>query len=120
MTAKSISLKVNKMSEPVKGIKGLVGRKSSKDVKFLGESVKISKLTVDQVTEIQALAKAAEESKDENSGMELLKLVIRAAVEGGEELTDEDFGGFPMDELSRVSQDIMKFSGIGAEAAKSN
>jgi hypothetical protein len=100
------------------GIKSLVGRKMSKDVKFMGENVKISKLSVAEVTLIQEQAKAAEDSKDDASGMELLKLVIRSAVEGGEDLTDDDFGGFPMDELSRVSQDIMKFSGIGSESVK--
>jgi hypothetical protein len=100
------------------GIKGLVGRKMQKDTKFLAETIKISKLSVAEVMEIQAKAKAAEEAQDDQSGMELLKLVIRAGVEGGMELTDDDFGGFPMDELSRVSQEIMKFSGIGAEAGK--
>jgi hypothetical protein len=99
------------------GIKGLVGQRMTKAVKFLNSDVKISKLTVDEVVAIQQQSKDLE--KDESLGLELLKTVIRSSVEGGEELTDEDFGCFPMDELSRLSNDIMKFSGMGQEQGKS-
>lgn len=114
MSAKSI--KVSNMSE-AKGIKALVGQRMTKTVKFLGGDVKISKLTVAEVLEIQAKAKDAE--KDENAGLELLKTVIRSAVEGGSDLDDSDFDNFPMDELSRLSNEIMKYSGLGQEAGKS-
>ena len=98
------------------GIKGLVGRKMTKSVKFMGEDVKITKLTVAEVLEIQEKAKAIE--KDETEGFNVLKTVIKAAVEGATELTDEDFNGFPLDELSKLSSEIMKYSGIGQEAGK--
>jgi hypothetical protein len=101
-----------------KGIKALVGKKMTKDTKFLGSTITISKLSVSEVTLIQEQAKAAEAAQDDMAGLELLKTVIRSAVDGGADLTDEDFDGFPMDELSRISQEIMKFSGIGAEAVK--
>jgi hypothetical protein len=105
-------IKVNKMS----GIKSLVGRKMTKSVKFMGEDVKISKLSVSEVMDIQVKAKEIE--SDESAGLELLQKVIRSAVEGGEDLADEDFQTFPMDELSKLSNEIMKFSGIGAEQGK--
>jgi hypothetical protein len=114
MNAKLI--KVSNMSE-AKGIKALVGQRMTKTVKFLGGDVKISKLTVSEVLEIQAKAKDAE--KDENAGLELLKTVIRSAVEGGTDLDDSDFDNFPMDELSKLSNEIMKYSGLGQEAGKS-
>ncbi len=104
--------KVNNMS----GIKSLVGRKMTKSVKFMGEDVKISKLSVSEVMEIQDKAKAVE--GDDTAGLELLKCVIRAATEGAEDLADEDFQTFPMDELSKLSNEIMRFSGIGADAGK--
>lgn len=103
------------MSE-VKGIKALVGQKMIKTVRFLNGDVKIAKLTVDEVVTIQAQAKELE--KDESLGLELLKTVIRSAVEDGQSLTDEDFNGFPMDELSKLSAEIMKYSGMGADAGK--
>jgi hypothetical protein len=105
-------IKVNSMS----GMKSLVGRKMTKSVKFMGEDIKISKLSVSEVMDIQVKAKAVE--GDESAGLELLKCVIMASAEGAEELADEDFQTFPMDELSKLSNEIMKFSGIGAEAGK--
>lgn len=101
----------------VKGIKSLVGRRMTKNVKFLDDTIGISKLSVDDVVAVQVLAKEVEQSKDEAAGIEILKLVIRKAAEGGDELTDEDFNSFPMDELSRLANDIMKFSGMAADAA---
>lgn len=98
------------------GIKALVGRKMTKTVKFMGDDVKISKLSVQQVLAIQEKAKEIE--TNDAAGLEVLKLVINAGVEGGEQLTDEDFQGFSMDELSKLSAEVMKFSGIGSESGK--
>lgn len=97
-------------------IKGFVGKRMSKTVKFMGEDVKVSKLSVAEVMAIQEAAKDID--KDDVSGFEVLKKVIESAVEGGSELTDEDFKNFPMDELSKLSGEIMKFSGIGGEEQK--
>lgn len=99
-----------------KGIKSLVNKKMTQNVKFVGEDVKISKLTVAEVMEIQDLAKVQE--TDDSSGFELLKRVIKMSVEGGEELTDEDFKSFPMDELTKLSQAIMRFSGVAGDQGK--
>lgn len=101
------------MVDIVKGIKGLVGRKMDKTVKFMGQDTKIFKLSVAEVMDIQARAKELE--NDEAAGFGVLKTVVMAGVEGGKELTDEDFQAFPMDELSKLSTEIMKFSGIGTE-----
>jgi len=98
------------------GIRGLVGKKMTKAVKFMGEDVKISKLSVAEVMSIQEHAKDVE--NDEAAGLALLQTVIRSAVEGADELADEDFLTFPMDELSKLSNEIMKFSGIGNEQGK--
>lgn len=97
-------------------IKTLAGKKMTKPVKFMGEDVKISKLSVAEVMEIQELAKKIE--GNETEGFSVLKLVIRSAVEDGENLSDEEFSSFPMDELSTLSNTIMKFSGIGNDAGK--
>jgi hypothetical protein len=101
----------NKMS-----FKDLVGKRMSKTVKFMGEDVKINKLSVAEVLDIQAKAKSIGENEQE--GLSVLKTVISSAVEGASEIADEDFNKFPMDELSKLSNEIMKFSGIGQEAGK--
>lgn len=98
------------------GIKGLVGKKMAKTVKFIGEDVKINKLTVAEVIDIQDQAKLS--ADDPQAGLELLKKVIRTAVDGASELGDDDFKQFPMDELSKLSNEIMKFSGIAGDQGK--
>jgi hypothetical protein len=98
------------------GIRGLIGRKMTKTVKFMGEDVKISKLSVSEVMEIQQRAKQVD--KNEEEGFNVLKTVIRSSVENARDLSDEDFNDFPLDELSKLSNEIMKFSGIGADQGK--
>jgi hypothetical protein len=111
--------KDNNMSAAI-GIKSFVGRKMTKPVDFMGDKVNINKLSVAQIQDLQSKAKEAEtgNSSDDDSGLQVLCVVIRAGVEGGADLTDEDFKEMPMDELSKLSAAIMKFSGFGAEAGK--
>jgi len=116
MTSKLVIPKISKVNNMAEGIKGLVGRKMTKTYKFMGEDVKISKLSVSEVMEIQERAKELE--NNDSAGLEVLKTVITASVEGAKDLSDEDFKNFPMDELSKLSAEIMKFSGIGAEQGK--
>ncbi len=101
------TLKDRKMAD---GIKGLVGKKITKELKFMGETVKISKLNVSDVLEIQELAK---NTNLEANGLDLVKRVIRLSVADANDLSDEDFDTFPMDELSKLSNEIMMFSGLG-------
>jgi hypothetical protein len=97
-------------------IKSLVGRKMTKDVKFMGENVKISKLKLSEVMEIQEHATKLKD--DDAMGIQVLTTVIRSSVEGADELSDEDFQQFPMDELAKLSNEIMKFSGVQGEQGK--
>jgi hypothetical protein len=98
------------------GIKGLVGRRVSKKFRFMDQDVKINKLTVSEVMQIQDMAKEAE--KNENEGFNILKMVIRLSVEDASDLSDGDFDTFPLDELTKLSSEIMKFSGINPEQGK--
>jgi hypothetical protein len=98
-----------KMAET--GIKGLIGKKMTKSVKFMGDDVKISKMSVSEVLEVQEKAKSLAENDGES--FEVLKTVIKLSVEGASELGDDDFNNFPLDELSKLSAEIMKWSGLG-------
>jgi len=106
----------------VTGIKSFVGRNMEKSVKFMGQDLKIKKLLVAEVLAIQAKAKELKlddnSDKSDSDGLDLLKLVIRSAAENGQALTDEDFQQFPIDELSKLSEEIMRFSGLGNEPKK--
>ncbi len=116
MTSKLVIPGISKESKMATGIKSLVGKKMTKTVKFINEDVKIVKLSVSDVMEIQNRAKISGE--DHDSGFDLLKTVIRMSVEGSDDLTDEDFDSFPMDELSKLSNEIMRFSGIAGDQGK--
>jgi hypothetical protein len=106
--------KVREMSS----MKGLVGRKVSKTVDFMGEKIKINKLMVSEVLDVQA--KAADSEKLETNGLDLIKMVIKmSATEDAADLTDEDFANMPIDDLTKLSDEIMRYSGLlGREAGK--
>jgi hypothetical protein len=123
----------------VKGIKGLIGRKVSKEVDFMSTKVKISKLSVEQVLDVQEKAKqiqvkaiAAEKTAkadldngtitvnvdDSDESLVIMRTVIGYSVEGGDQMTEADYKGFPLEDLSKLSGEIMKFSGLGSDAGK--
>jgi hypothetical protein len=97
-------------------MKNLVGRRITKHTKFLDEQVTIRKLSTAQALQIQAAS--AEMQPDDESQLNLIYDVIRAGVEGGNELTDEDFGTWPLDDISKLSAEIMKFSGLTDDSPK--
>jgi len=99
-------------------IKNLAGKRVQKEVSFMGTKLKISKLTVSELEAIQEAAKQIE--TDATKGYEVLKMVIKFSADGGSELTDDDFDGFAMDELSTLSGEIMKFSGVGASVGNAS
>ena len=100
--------KVSDMSE--NKLKSLVGRKVWRNIKFMGEDIRIKKLSVSEVVTIQNKAKELKEGDEAN--FEVLKQVLKFAMEGADDLSDEDFEGLPLDELSRVANEILKHSGI--------
>lgn len=92
-------------------MKNAVGKPVSKTVAFCGEKVTIKKLTVAEVQSIQA--KATEAAGDESASISMLKFVIGLSVDGGADLTDEEFADFPIDELSKLSNEVLEYSGLG-------
>ena len=99
-------------------MKNLVGKTSTKDVKFMDDSLQIRKLSIAAVMSIQELQKNNKDGETAESNIALLKLVVTKAVVGAEDLTDADFASFPLDDLSKLSNEILEFSGLGNVAAK--
>jgi hypothetical protein len=93
-------------------IKNLVGKQATKSVPFMGTQLNIFKLSVAQVGEITNRSRGLD-SADDDANLDLLFLVIQSGVDGGKELTKEEFSAFPVDELSKLSAAIMEFSGLG-------
>lgn len=95
------------------GIKQFVGQKLTRKVKFMGGEIEITKLSIEAVQEIQEKAKAVKENETEGFGM--LRKVIELSVADCADLSDQEFSSLPIDELTRLSGEIMKFSGLDTE-----
>ena len=92
--------------------------KVSKKVKFLGQDLEIVKLNVSSVLEIQELAKSvsAEEKDgktDDKASLNILVKFIKLGVPEFENLSEDDIFKFPMEDLSNLSNEISKYSGLG-------
>jgi len=94
-------------------MKHLVGKELTEKVPFMGDEVEVRKLTVGQITGMQKIIDKATKSKDETAQIKLLCDIIKIAVVGAEELTQEDFDTFPLGELSALSESVMRVSGLG-------
>lgn len=104
--------------------KSLVGRRATKKFQFLGTDVEVNKLSINQVNEIQdkvaSLPKIVEgESTSEASRahLQLMISVIKLAVVGADEVTDEEFMNFPLSDLQKLSDDVLRHSGLGKDQA---
>lgn len=118
VTNSNIEIKENKMAN---GLKQFVGQRLSKKVKFMGGEVEISKLTIEAVQEIQEMAKALKqegEGEGKGEGFDMLRKVIELSVSDCGDLSDQEFRAFPVEELTKLSNEIMKFSGLDTNAGK--
>lgn len=94
-------------------MKHLVGKKITSKVPFMGDEVEVRKLTVGKIMGLQKLISKAEKSKEEDAQLKLLCDIIKVAVVGAEELSQEDFDNFPLSELTDLSGHVMRVSGLG-------
>jgi hypothetical protein len=94
-------------------MKHLVGKELSEKVPFMGDEVEVRKLTVGKIMELQKMIVKAEKSKADDAQLVLLCDIIKVAVIGAEELTKENFDGFPLAELTDLSSHVMRVSGLG-------
>ena len=95
----------------------LVGQKMKQKASFVGTKVEITKLSITQVNEIQELVEK-QKGDDNANDMDLLIDIIKMSVAEASELSEEDFNSFPLDEVVKLSNEIMKFSGMDPKAGK--
>ncbi len=91
-----------------------LGQRVTKKVKFVDLDIEISKLTMGQVNEVQAKARALAETPD-GDNMELLVMVVKFGAQELSDVSDEEFLNFPLDELTKLSTAIMQFSGLNTD-----
>lgn len=98
-------------------MKHLVGKAQTKKVPFAGGEVEIKKLSVAEVMELQELIKKASKSKDQ---LQILRDVLRLAVIGTEEMTDEDFNTFSPVDLNALSEEVLVYCGLSNKEEAGN
>ena len=84
----------------------------SVEVDFMGDKVKVFKLTVNEVRQFQKEIDAIKGSEDSESGISIQRKVIRLGVEGAAELTDEELDDFPLDDLAGLVKVVLEQAGV--------
>ena len=82
-----------------------------KKVKFMELEIEITKLTVEQVLIIREKSQAIKD-EDSNANIDLLIYIIQAAALELSDLSEDEVKGFPMDELTKLSNEILQYSGL--------
>lgn len=103
------------------GLKGLAGRKITKEIEVDGSTITIHKLSVQGAKAVQEVSKLAQQEDDkrpDDAGLQILKVIITQGT--SEELSDDDFANIPMDTLQKVSEAIMTFSGMAPDPESGN
>lgn len=82
----------------------------------MGDEVEVKKLTVGEILELQTVIAEVGDSEDAKKQIGLLRDIIKVAVLGADELSDEDFDTFPIEELNKLSNKVMELSGLGGNS----
>ena len=90
---------------------------SSKIIPFMGDEITITKLSAGAVKRIGAASKELDPAED---SMKILTVILHEGVvlpKGEEPINEELLEEFPLDELNNLSNAIMEFAGLNANAA---
>jgi hypothetical protein len=106
-------------------MKHLVGKaQKTTKVPFAGETVEVKKLTVSQVKEFQTQLEAIKKEESADAGLSVQRTIIKMAVIGAEDLTDEELDSFPLDDIVSLAQKVLELAGVrtaeGNDSAKKN
>jgi hypothetical protein len=78
--------------------------------------VEIKQLTVRGIKDLQ---KSLDENKaDDVSGLKTLSAIFKQTVVGAENMEESEFEDFPIQALTKLSQDILEYNGLSAKDDK--
>jgi len=102
-------IKVNQMTNR------FLNLKAEKEVEFLGEKVKIRKLSVRHVLEIQQKTKELQaiEKPTEEDQLRMIYEIVKRGVPEFIEVKLEEIFELSLDDLNTLSNQIMEYSGVG-------
>lgn len=116
---------------PSKGhtLKELLQKRITKEVDFMGEKVSIQKLTINEIIRLQDSEETqaaeslttvdAKDSKGVKAGIKVTTTVIRAGWAAAIDWTDNELYDLPFEELLKLANEIMIFSGVASKAGES-
>jgi len=88
----------------------------TKKIPFLNQEVEIKQLTVKGIKDLQ---KVLDQNKtDDVTGIRTLSAIFKSTVVGAEEMKEEDFEKFPIQSLTKLSQEILVYNGLAASDDK--
>jgi len=99
------------MTEEVTDLRALISDRQSKTVNFMTKKLRINKLTLTECTDVQKQAQTID-AEDPSKAFDLLKHIVRIGVPMAADFTDDDFGHFPMDDLNKLSDEVLKYAGM--------
>ena len=84
-------------------------------IEFMGEELEVLKLSTKQVKDFQAAASKLREAAGEDAttaGFEIQRYIVRTAVVGAADLSDDELDSFPMADFSKLVGDVLEAAGL--------
>lgn len=107
------------VNKEIKMANRFLGLRSKKMVPFIDGEIEINKLSINQVRRIQAVTAAAANMPEEDGQISIIRSVIEEGAPEMRGISKEEFEDFAIDDLSKLSNDILEFSGlVGKELPK--
>jgi hypothetical protein len=102
-------------------MRNLIGKaKDLISIDFLDSQVQIAALSVSEIRKFQAKVKALNADKkvsDEDRALMIQRDLIRAAVVGASDMTDEELDTFPIKKLGELTREILSHNGLDPDKA---
>jgi hypothetical protein len=99
-------------------MKALIGKTApTKKIAFLGEknALEIKKLSGLEVKDFQKYINIeVPKLPEEDKGLAIQRYVLRVGVVGADDMTDEEIDGFPLQDISELAKEVLKYSGINS------
>jgi hypothetical protein len=99
-------------------MRNLIGKvRDTASVDFMGDKVEVVSLTVNEIRSFQKYAKEAQKADSEDGALAIQRELIRLAVVGASDMTDEELDGFPIKALASLAKAILEHNGLDPDKA---
>jgi hypothetical protein len=96
----------------------LIGKERlTEKVSFMGDTVEIMSLSINEIRKFQNFVKQAQKDESEDAGLDIQRQLIRMAVVDAGDLTDDELDSFPIKALAKLAKDILVHNGLDPDAA---